>query len=105
MGGTLIGISFAIRPMVKLPTGDQDIGTSTGKADGLFDVIVSKELARTAEVAGYVGYSVHGSPDGFDVPNDRQVILDSLGSPAAYCLFPADRPLTHDELLACVKTL
>jgi hypothetical protein len=42
---------------------------------------------------------------GFDVPNDRQLILDSLGTPAAYCLFPADRPLTHDELLACVKTL
>jgi hypothetical protein len=42
---------------------------------------------------------------GFDVPNDRQVVLDSLGSPAAYCLFPADRPLTHDELLACVKLL
>jgi hypothetical protein len=42
---------------------------------------------------------------GFDVPNDRQLVLDSLGSPAAYCLFPADRPLTHDELLACVKAL
>jgi hypothetical protein len=42
---------------------------------------------------------------GFDVPNDRQLVLDSLGAPAAYCLFPADRPLTHDELLACVKTL
>ncbi len=42
---------------------------------------------------------------GFDVPNDRQVVLDSLGSPAAYCLFPADRPLTHDELLTCVKLL
>src|ERR1019366_726723 len=35
---------------------------------------------------------------GFDSPNDRQLILDSLGRPAAYCLFPADRPLTHSEL-------
>jgi Calcineurin-like phosphoesterase len=42
---------------------------------------------------------------GFDVPNDRQLVLDSLGSPAAYCLFPADRPLKHDELLACVNLL
>ncbi len=42
---------------------------------------------------------------GYDVPNDRQVIVDSLGRPAAYCLFPADRPLTHSELVACVRTL
>src|SRR5690606_28310882 len=28
---------------------------------------------------------------GFDAPNERQLILDSLGSPAAYCLFPTDR--------------
>ncbi len=42
---------------------------------------------------------------GFDVPNDRQLILDATGSPACYCLFPADRPLTHRELVGCVGTL
>jgi hypothetical protein len=42
---------------------------------------------------------------GFDAPNDHQLILDSLGSPAGYCLFPADRPLTHPELLNCVGLL
>jgi len=42
---------------------------------------------------------------GFDAPNDRQLILDSLGHPAAYCLFPADRPLTHPELLNCIGLL
>jgi hypothetical protein len=42
---------------------------------------------------------------GFDAPNDRQLILDSLGRPAGYCLFPADRPLTHPELLNCVGLL
>ena len=31
---------------------------------------------------------------GFAAPNDRQLILDSLGSPAGYALFPADKPLT-----------
>ncbi len=41
---------------------------------------------------------------GFDVPNDLQLILDSLGTPAAYCLFPADRPLTHAELVSHVST-
>lgn len=42
---------------------------------------------------------------GFAAPNEQQVILDSQGDPAGYCLFPADRPLTHAELVACVKTL
>jgi hypothetical protein len=43
--------------------------------------------------------------NGFAVPNDRQVILDCMGAPAGYCLLPLDRPLAHDELVACVKTL
>jgi hypothetical protein len=42
---------------------------------------------------------------GFEIPNDRQIILDSLGTPACYCLFPANRPLTHPELVGCVSTL
>jgi hypothetical protein len=42
---------------------------------------------------------------GFDVPNGRQVVLDSAGQPACYCLFPADRPLTHEELVGCVSAL
>ncbi len=43
--------------------------------------------------------------NGFDVPNDRQLILDSLGTPACYCLFPTDRPLTLAELVPLVCTL
>jgi hypothetical protein len=43
--------------------------------------------------------------NGFDTPNDRQLILDSLGSPACYCLFPTDRPLTLTELVQHVRTL
>ncbi len=42
---------------------------------------------------------------GFAVPNDCQVILDSLDAPAAYCLFPADRPITLADLVNCVKLL
>jgi hypothetical protein len=42
---------------------------------------------------------------GFDAPNDRQLILDSMGTPACYCLFPTTRPLSHPELLACLGTL
>jgi hypothetical protein len=43
--------------------------------------------------------------DGFSVPNDRQVILDCAETPGGFVLFPADRPLTHPELVACVKTI
>lgn len=42
---------------------------------------------------------------GYAVPNERQIILDALGYPACYCLFPADRPLTQKELIGCVGTL
>ena len=45
------------------------------------------------------------SERGFEAPNDRQLILDSMDHPAACCLFPADRPLTHAELVGCVSTL
>lgn len=43
--------------------------------------------------------------NGFWAPNDRQIVLDAMGTPAGYCLLPADRPLTHAELLACCGTL
>jgi hypothetical protein len=43
--------------------------------------------------------------EGFLVPNDRQVVLDAQNAPGGYCLFPANRPITHKELAACVQTL
>src|SRR5947209_4389991 len=42
---------------------------------------------------------------GFAAPNDRQLILDSMGTPAGYCLFPSDRPITHDALVASAAIL
>ena len=42
---------------------------------------------------------------GYLVPNNRQIILDALGSPACYCLFPTDRPLTQAELLLGIGVL
>ncbi len=42
---------------------------------------------------------------GFDAPNGRQLVLDCLGNPACYCLFPADRALAHEELVGCVSAL
>ncbi len=45
------------------------------------------------------------SDDGFSVPNHRQLIVDCAGTPAAYVLFPADRKLTHAELVAGVAVI
>lgn len=45
------------------------------------------------------------SDTGFSVPNDRQLIVDCSESPAAYVLFPAARPLTHADLVGCVRTV
>jgi hypothetical protein len=44
-------------------------------------------------------------PQGFAVPNSRQLILDTLGAPACYCLFPAEGELDQQELIQCVRTL
>jgi hypothetical protein len=43
--------------------------------------------------------------DGFLVPNKRQIVLDSQQPPAAYSLVPADRPLTHAELVASIAII
>ena len=42
---------------------------------------------------------------GFATPNERQLILDCMRDPAAYCLFLTDRPVTIEDLVDGVKTL
>lgn len=37
--------------------------------------------------------------EGYTIPNERQITLDCSASPGGYVLFPADRPLTHQELI------
>jgi hypothetical protein len=43
--------------------------------------------------------------NGYDVPNARQLIIDCAECPAGYLLFPADRPLSQPELIACLRTI
>jgi peptidoglycan-associated lipoprotein len=62
-------VSFAIRPMLKLPTGNKSSGASTGKVDFALDAIVSKELQQRAEVSGYAGFIVRGKPADVDTTN------------------------------------
>lgn len=42
---------------------------------------------------------------GYEVPNPYQLILDAMKVPPAICLFPANRPITQEELLAGVELL
>lgn len=43
--------------------------------------------------------------EGYEVPNERQIILDCMGSPACCCMVPANRPVTHAELVSGIQTL
>ena len=44
-------------------------------------------------------------PEGYGTPNEKQLIVDSMGTPACCCLFPADRVVTYKDLVASVVTL
>jgi outer membrane protein OmpA-like peptidoglycan-associated protein len=61
-------VSFGVRGLVKIPTGDDAVGVSTGKADFALDAIASKDIASAVEISGFGGYEWRGNPDGFDIP-------------------------------------
>jgi outer membrane protein OmpA-like peptidoglycan-associated protein len=60
--------ALAVRAMFKLPTGKEDVGVSTGALDTILDLVISKEVSKRVDLAGYGGYEWHGQPDGFEVP-------------------------------------
>jgi outer membrane protein OmpA-like peptidoglycan-associated protein len=60
--------ALAVRGIIKLPTGDDEVGVSTGQADFAFDFIASKELQQRLELSGYGGYEFRGSPDDIEIP-------------------------------------
>jgi len=60
--------AFAVRAMVKAPTGDKDAGVSTGKTDFRVDFIGSKEEVKNVEVSAFGGYEFRAKPDGVDIP-------------------------------------
>jgi outer membrane protein OmpA-like peptidoglycan-associated protein len=55
--------AIALRGILKVPTGDKTSGAGTGKLDGMFDFIVSKEVNRAVELAGTGGFVFRGDPD------------------------------------------
>ncbi|MGE5357689.1 MAG: OmpA family protein [Bacteroidales bacterium] len=56
-------VAFAVRGIVKLPTGNRDAGVSTGKLDFFVDGIVSKEVSRSVELSAFGGLAYRGRPD------------------------------------------
>jgi hypothetical protein len=93
-------VAFALRAVAKLPTGSKSDGTSTGKADGAFDAVISKNL-RAAELAAYGGFIVRGDPSEFDLPNSFRYGV-GVGIPigSAVTLFGEvnGEALTSDEI-------
>ncbi len=45
------------------------------------------------------------SEQGYATPTDKQLILDCAENPAGFAILPTDRPLTHDDLLKCVRII
>jgi len=45
------------------------------------------------------------SDDGYQIPNDRQIILDCAECPAGYLLFPTTHTLTQPDLIKCLRTI
>jgi hypothetical protein len=43
--------------------------------------------------------------NGFTVPNKFQITLDCSASPGGYVLFPANEPITHDDLVVRIGTV
>lgn len=44
-------------------------------------------------------------PNGFDTPNEMQIVLDCCGSPACYLTVPTHREWTHAELVSRIEKL
>jgi len=60
-------LALAVRGSIKLPTGNEETGASTGKTDYTLDLIASGEAGRTVELTASAGLIQRGDPDGFDI--------------------------------------
>ena len=57
-------VSFAVRGGVKLPTGDDESGASTGETDFSIDAILSRNFSAV-ELSAFAGGIWRGNPEGF----------------------------------------
>ena len=59
--------AFALRGVVKIPTGDEDAGKSSGAPDFMLDLIVSKNIQERVELSAFGGFLFRGAPNGVDL--------------------------------------
>jgi Calcineurin-like phosphoesterase len=72
-------------------------GRDTGVATvARFLELVDADLLITGHIPCEAGYMT---------PNARQLILDAMRTPACFCLFPTDRPVTLADLVAGIGVL
>lgn len=57
-------------------------------------MLFSKKVDADLFVTGHIAYD-----QGYGIPNSRQLIVDCMRLPAACVRFPANRPITHEELV------
>ena len=65
--------ALAIRAAIKVPTGDEDLGRSTGEPDVMVDFIVSKNIQERVELSGFGGFLARGEPNGITLGNSIPV--------------------------------
>jgi outer membrane protein OmpA-like peptidoglycan-associated protein len=76
-------LALAVRGQVKVPTGDEEAGASTGKTDFSLDLVASRETNNGLfEYTGFVGFEVRGEPDGFEAPSNAFRWGAGIGVPA-----------------------
>ena len=61
-------VAFAVRGWARLPTGDEDAGTTAGAPGGAVGLVVSKNLG-VAEFSANTDVVLRGDPSGIDVPH------------------------------------
>ena len=68
---TLAPVAVAVRGWGRLPTGDEDAGTTAGAPAGAVGIVFSRNLGG-AEIAANADFVLRGDPAGIDVPHDLQ---------------------------------
>ena len=66
---TLAPVAVAVRGWGRLPTGDEDAGTTAGAPAGAVGIVFSRNLGG-AEIAANADFVLRGDPSGIDVPHD-----------------------------------
>ena len=74
--------AVGLRALVKLPTGNEDSGASTGKTDFAVDFLASKEAGRKVDIAGFAGYEWRGEAEGLDAPSSAFRWGGGIGFPS-----------------------